>query len=104
MTHHAPRLADGRPDRKLHGMENHDEFLAACAGIERGAILCGHVHTCFRLELPGLSVPLFDAGSVTMRGHEGLWLFDVGADRVRVTRGGWRGDGYVLDEAARFEA
>lgn len=96
MTHHAPRLADGRPDRFFHGLANQKEFLAACSGIERGAVLFGHVHHRFRLKLPALNAALFDAGSVTMQGREGFWLFDIDGRKVRATPGHRSGDRYRL--------
>jgi len=102
VTHFAPRLSNGRPDGLLHGLDNADAFLAACRGLERGAILHGHLHDCFRLDLPGLP-PIFCAGSTTHEGREGLWLFDVagpGAPNATARRGRFDGSRYVLDGAA----
>jgi 3',5'-cyclic AMP phosphodiesterase CpdA len=101
MTHHAPRLANGRPDRVFHGLKNQEEFLSACGGIDRGAVLFGHVHHRFRLQLPDLDAALYDAGSATMRGREGFWIFDVDGTKVRATPG-HRSDGryrLIPDEA-----
>jgi 3',5'-cyclic AMP phosphodiesterase CpdA len=99
VTHYAPRRADGRPDGPLHGLDNADAFLAACRRVGRGAILHGHLHSCFRLDLPDLPA-IFCAGSTTHEGREGLWLFDVddrrGADAT-ARRGRFDGAGYVLD-------
>jgi 3',5'-cyclic AMP phosphodiesterase CpdA len=96
MTHHAPRLADGRPDRFFHGLRNQQEFLSACRAVERGALLFGHVHHRFRLKLPDLDAALFDAGSVTMRGREGFWVFDIHGEQVRATPGHRSGGRYRL--------
>ena len=77
--------------------ENADELIAFGSRIERGAVLFGHVHHCYRLTFPGLRAPLFNAGSATMSLHEGLWAFDVEDSTVRVHRGRWSGDHYSLE-------
>ncbi len=97
LTHFAPLGPDGRPDRRLHGLINGQELLQACAGIRRGAVLCGHIHRCYRVKLPSLEPALYNAGSTTYGGREGLWVFDVSEREARATRGRWAGDRYVLD-------
>jgi len=99
LLHYAPRRESGEPDRRLHGLENADELLTVCRQIERGAILHGHRHHCFELALPDLRARIFDAGSTTYAGREGLWAFDVEHDGARVTRGRWDGERYVLDRS-----
>jgi len=96
ITHYAPRLANGRPDRLRHGLVNADVFLQACAGATRGAILCGHVHHCFRVAVPQTPLPIFCAGSTTVAGREGLWVFEVKRGVARATRGCWDGGAYRL--------
>ena len=98
MTHHAPRLPDGRRDSARHGLGNAEQFLEVCAEIERGAILFGHVHRQYTLTLPGLDATLFNSGSATLVGREGLWLFDVEAGAVEARRGSWHEDHYVVDD------
>lgn len=95
MTHYAPRRADGRPDGPMHGLENAESFLAACREVERGAILHGHLHTRYRVDLEGLPA-LFCAGSTTHEGREGLWLFEVAGDTVTARPGRFDGSRYVL--------
>jgi 3',5'-cyclic AMP phosphodiesterase CpdA len=104
VTHHAPRLADGGPDRRLHGLRNADDLLRACAGITRGVILCGHVHERYSVRIPEVPAPIFCAGSATHAGREGLWVFDLQSHLVRATPGRWTGDRYALqpDGALRF--
>ena len=97
MTHYAPRLASGKPDSPSHGMTNAEEFLEACRPLRKGAILCGHVHRRFRVELPGLNPQIFCAGSVSQNGREGLWLFEVGGGSARATPGQWAGEKYELE-------
>jgi hypothetical protein len=99
-THYAPRLWHGGPDRALHGLENADAFLDACASLTRGFVAHGHVHRRFAVRVPELRVPIFGAGSTTERGHEGLWLYDVTPTAARATPGTWDGTRYVLDPAA----
>jgi 3',5'-cyclic AMP phosphodiesterase CpdA len=104
MTHHAPLLANGRPDRRHRRLHNADEFLTVCSKIERGAVLFGHVHHCYRLTLSELRAPLFNAGSATVSLHEGLWMFDVNEDTVQVRRGRWSGDHYSLEPSETLPA
>ncbi|MBX9603738.1 MAG: metallophosphoesterase [Bryobacteraceae bacterium] len=98
LTHYAPRLKDGSPDRYTHGLRNADEFLAVCRGIRRGAILFGHVHECYSVRLPDNPAPLFCAGSATQDFVEGFWCFDVNGTRAAARRGRWDGAHYALDE------
>ncbi len=77
MTHYAPRLANGMPDKKLHGLHNADDFLRCCSPIKKGAILFGHIHRTYKVEVPEVDIPLYCAGSATMEGHEGAWVYEV---------------------------
>ena len=96
-THYAPRLADGSPDRWLHGLENADALLAICAQAPRAAILHGHIH--WRFHRAGAPM-LFGSGSTTHDGREGLWLFEIdGAHSVAVP-GAFRDGVYQLEPAA----
>ena len=96
VTHYAPCLPDGGPDTPLHGLENAEEFLRACAGVERGAILCGHVHQTYRVRLPSIGPEVFCAGSATMHELEGFWMFDVEGRTIDARRGRWTGHGYEV--------
>jgi len=104
MTHYAPRLRDGGPDRRLHGMINADDFLAVCAEVPRGAILCGHVHHRYHVRIPGVPPAIFCAGSATMEGREGIWLFESKGSAVKALPGGWNGREYTLDRNAAVVA
>jgi 3',5'-cyclic AMP phosphodiesterase CpdA len=96
VTHYAPCLPDGGPDTPLHGLENAEEFLRACAIVERGAILCGHVHETYRVRLPAIGPEVFCAGSATMHELEGFWMFDVEGGTIAARRGRWAGNGYEV--------
>ncbi len=100
MTHYAPRLWSGEPDSRSHGLDNADAFLAACAGLGRGAVIHGHVHRCYTVRVPECPVPLFSAGSSTQAHGEGLWLYEVGPDAASARRGRFEGGRYVLEDAA----
>ncbi len=95
ITHYAPRLADGLPDRFSHGLTNADALLTACANL-RGAILHGHVHRRYRVRLPDVRPELFCAGSTTQRGSEGFWLFDVQGGELSARPGGFEDGRYGL--------
>jgi 3',5'-cyclic AMP phosphodiesterase CpdA len=99
VIHHTPCLEDGRPDRWTHRLIDAPRFLAACARVRRGAILCGHVHRRFAFTRPDRPAVLC-AGSATHAGHEGLWILDVDRERARATPGRWDGAAYALEPGA----
>lgn len=97
LTHHAPVLADGRPDRRSHGLLNAADLMDVLTTANRSALLFGHVHQRYSYRSPDHTTTLFNAGSATLLGHEGLWLFDVRPQGVRATPGRWRKGNYELD-------
>ncbi len=96
LTHYAPRLANGKPDRFTHGLLNANDLLRIVAPLERGAVLHGHVHRCYRVRVPGVAPTLVGAGSSTQSGREGLWVFDVSPGEVTLTRGGFVDGRYAI--------
>jgi 3',5'-cyclic AMP phosphodiesterase CpdA len=100
MTHYAARLENGMPDKKNHGLGNADELLRICRGIRKGAIVNGHVHRCYTVSLKheGLGIDLYCAGSVSMEGKEGFWLFDVDPGGMKARRGVYDGKEFRLLE------
>lgn len=96
VTHYALRRPGGRRDTLLHRLDNADELLAVCGRIDRGAILHGHIHQCYRARLPGISASSFCAGSTTESHHEGLWLFEVRGRSAVARRGYWADGDYHL--------
>jgi 3',5'-cyclic AMP phosphodiesterase CpdA len=102
-THYAPFLPDGRHDHARHGLENADALVAALAPFGEALFVHGHVHRRYHVRIPASSLTFFCAGSATMRGGEGFWLFDVHGQGVRAVPGGFRGGAPTLfDEAAVF--
>ncbi|MFQ5529991.1 MAG: metallophosphoesterase family protein [Gemmatimonadota bacterium] len=99
MTHYAPCQPDGSRDSREHGLENVADVLAASAGIERGAWLCGHIHTTFRQRIDGFAGEVFCAGSSTLSGREGFWLFESDAAGWSARRGRWSDGAYEPDAA-----
>ena len=99
ITHYAPRLANGLPDKKLHGLHNADEFLDICQDINQGAILFGHIHHTYRLKLDNLKSELFCAGSATMEGKEGAWVFEIDNDKnIKAKKLYWNGKDFCIEE------
>lgn len=97
VTHYAPCLADGGPDRRNHRMVNAAEFLSVCASVRRGVILCGHVHRTYHARVRGIGPGVLCAGSATLHGHEGFWMIDVENGGTTALRGWWTIDGFELD-------
>lgn len=96
MTHYAPLLEGGRPDKLWHRLVNAGEFLEVCSGLARGVILCGHIHRRYLVPARGARPPIACAGSATKEGRESLWVFDVERDRVRAIPGRWNGESYEV--------
>ena len=102
MTHYAPCRADGTPDSRKHGLRNLEAFLEAASSVERGALLCGHVHSVFRREIEGFAGEVFCAGSATYEGREGVWVFDRDPEGSwYARRGSWNGEEYEIEPAGR---
>ena len=101
VTHYPPCRPDGRPDKRLHGLHNAKELMAAIALLgDRGALLSGHLHECFH-QRPIPDAPrIFCAGSATLEGREGFWEFelDTREHEVRASRGRWDPKGWTLNE------
>ena len=95
VTHYAPLLADGSPDSKLHGLCNGRDFLSVCAAVPQAAILCGHIHRGYQVRIAETGQVIFCAGSATMEGKEGCWLFDVNKGSMRAGRLQWNGSSFV---------
>jgi 3',5'-cyclic AMP phosphodiesterase CpdA len=92
ITHYAVRLANGQPDTKHHGLVNADALLEKCKVIKNGALLCGHIHKTYRVGLDELTCDLYCAGSATMDGHEGCWIYEVEDKRLKAKRVCWDAD------------
>lgn len=89
ITHYAPRLKNGKNDTKLHGLINADEFLDKCKSIQSGAILCGHVHQTYHVSVEALKSDIYCAGSATMEGHEGFWVYELEGLELKAKRVYW---------------
>jgi len=101
LTHFGPRRQDGTPDTSLHGFDNGEDFVRACATLTHGAILHGHIHESYFLRVDGVAPPIFNAGSATYEGRESIWVFEVDGENRRAIPGRWYQDRYSLDESRR---
>lgn len=97
ITHYAVRMPDGKPDTRLHGLANGEEFIAVCNKIKRGALLCGHVHHRYQVAIDGLAADLFCAGSATMEGRESFWMYELAAGQFNAYPGYWDGKAYQVE-------
>jgi 3',5'-cyclic AMP phosphodiesterase CpdA len=82
VVHHAPRRADGRPDKLSHRLLDAEALLELLPG-PRFAVLHGHIHRRYHHPATATRPHLFGAGSSTQAGHEGYWLIDVDGGTVR---------------------
>lgn len=102
MTHYAPRLWNGQPDSRSHGLDNADALLAVIASVPRGCLVHGHVHRRYAVRVPGVGPWLLGAGSTTQAGREGLWVLEIDGDRAHATPGTWRDGEYHLQHEERI--
>ncbi|MDX2486528.1 MAG: hypothetical protein QNL03_03410 [Gammaproteobacteria bacterium] len=54
-----------------------------------GAILCGHVHQTYQVNIDELSSGIYYAGSAVMSGHEGFWVYERQGNSIEAFRGYW---------------
>lgn len=100
-THYAPRLENGKDDAALHGLVHADDFLSVCSEINFGAILCGHIHKTYRVFTEGFESDIFCAGSATMEGKEGFWVYEVDKKKIEAKRVVWNGEEYHFEKVQR---
>ncbi len=97
VTHHGVFRANGEVDFPHHGLANSQGLLESVKSVERGAILHGHIHTCFFHGKKANKHPhIFCAGSTTYSKREGLWLLDVDNEGFGCQRGTWDGHGFQI--------
>jgi hypothetical protein len=102
MTHYGVLRADGRPDAPRHGLDNAAALVGICA--RHNAILVhGHIHHTFHHVATAAMPTLFCAGSATMRGREGFWLYELAPGLLRARQGYYRDGEYALREDATVE-
>ena len=89
ITHYAARLANGEPDTKLHGLTNAEALLETCKAMKLGSLHCGHIHETYQLHSNDLPYDLYCAGSATMEGHEGFWVYEVEEKKLNAKQVFW---------------
>ena len=82
VVHHAPRRADGTPDKLSHRLLDAEALLRVLPG-PRFAVLHGHIHRRYHHPATAAGPHLFGAGSSTQAGQEGYWLLDIQGGTVR---------------------
>ncbi len=80
----------------FHGLRNSRSLLRLLHGHENLVLLHGHNHRPYTYFLPGSSLPLYCAGSVSKDGAESFWLFDLFGDSLNARRGVWRNARFCL--------
>lgn len=83
-------------DGELHGLEHRDSFRAVVEQQQSAALVHGHIHHEMIYTLPGGTVPVFGAGSLTYKGRETFHVYDMG-ETVVCQRGYWTGERYDLE-------
>lgn len=81
VVHHAPRRADGTPDKLSHRLLDAEALLGLLPG-PRFAVLHGHIHRRYHHPATSTRPHLFGAGSSTQAGRAGYWLIDAHGGQV----------------------
>jgi 3',5'-cyclic AMP phosphodiesterase CpdA len=82
----------------LHGLRNSRALLRILHGRENLVLLHGHNHRPYTYFLPGSSVPIYCAGSLSKEGAEAFWLFEPFGETLNARRGIWRNARFSLLE------
>lgn len=87
-------MENGEDDKKLHGLVNAKEFLDSCSRLKSGAILCGHIHKRYFVVPKEIDIPIYCAGSATMEGYEGGWIYEFDGTDIKSVPLMWDGERY----------
>ena len=82
----------------FHGLRNSRALLHVLRGRENLVLLHGHNHRPYTYFLPGTSIPLYCAGSLSKAGAESFWLFEPFGDVLNARRGVWKNARFALVE------
>jgi len=96
ITHYAVKLPNGENDTKLHRLTNAKEFIDIANTVSKGAMLCGHVHQTYRVKTDDMQQELFCAGSATMEGREGFWIYELKEGQIKADRVYWDNGKYSI--------
>jgi len=100
--HYAPRRASGRPDTRLHGLRDAEEFLSSAARGGAALVLHGHLHRRFvHGRGPVTPVPLACVGSLTdARRERAYHVYEIADAEVRVHVRRYRDGAFHADDGA----
>ncbi len=82
----------------FHGLRNSRALTRLVQDRENLVLLHGHNHRPYTYFLPGTSIPLYCAGSLSKAGGESFWVFDLFGDTLNARRGMWRNARFTLAE------
>lgn len=80
----------------FHGLRNSRALTRLVQDRDNLVLLHGHNHRPYTYFLPGTSIPLYCAGSLSKAGGESFWLFDLFGDTLNARRGTWRNARFTL--------
>ncbi len=87
VTHYPVARADGRPERRWHGLRDLADLQAVAARGRVGLWLHGHRHHPYALpEGGGAGMPVLCAGSLTQLGCASYWEYRIEGRAVRAVR------------------
>ncbi len=104
VTHYPVALADGRLEKRHHGLRDLRELLAMLR--TRGVCLWlhGHRHHAYRLQNPvDANFPIICAGSATQHGRASYGLYEIEGRRLLGRRRQFNQESHAFEDAERFE-
>ena len=104
VTHYPVALADGRQEKRLHGLRDLDDLLAILRPRGICLWLHGHRHHAYRLVNPlEANFPVICAGSATQHGRASYGLYEVEGRRLLGCRRQFNPESHAFEDVERFE-
>jgi 3',5'-cyclic AMP phosphodiesterase CpdA len=92
VTHYPVGLADGRPERRTHGLRDLPRAVEVAQAGGVGLWLHGHRHHPYHLVSPQTPFPVVCAGSATQSGLWGYTEYRIDGEQCQVLRRVWDPD------------
>ncbi len=104
VTHYPICLAEGQPEKRLHGLRDLPQVLEVLR--DRGICLWlhGHRHHAYRLQHPpGMNFPVICSGSATQHGRASYGLYEIEGHLLRGRRRRFNAERQMFEDAEQFE-
>ena len=104
VTHYPICLADGHPEKRLHGLRDLSQVLAAIRNRGISLWLHGHRHHAYRLQRPPMAhFPVICSGSATQHGRASYGLYDLAGNFLQGRRRQLNPERNQFEDAEQFQ-